>query len=82
MKKKLTPCSTDIQWPAGARIYLSVDSAELGLDDYNVRISTQGTLLDYVLKCDNVVLATLDEIDGDHNVTLWVPKNKVRLVHN
>lgn len=82
MKKKLTPCSADIQWPAGARIYLLVDSAELGLDDYNVRISTQGTLLDYVLKCDNVVLATLDEIDGDHNVTLWVPKNKVRLVHN
>lgn len=49
MKKKHIPCSADIQWPAGARIYLSVDSAELGLDDYNVRISTQGTLLDPVL---------------------------------
>lgn len=82
MKKRFKPCSADIQWPAGARIYLSVDSAELGLDDYNVRISTQGTLLDPVLKCDNVVLATVDEIDGDHNVTLWFPKNKVRLVHN
>lgn len=80
MKKKRTPCSADIQWPAGARIYLSMDGAELGFD--NVRISTQGTLLDPVLKCDNVVLATIDEIDGDHNVTLWVPKNKVRLVHN
>lgn len=68
------------EWPAGARIRISTDSAELGIKDYNVRIDTDAVLLDPAYPEDNVVLATLDEIDGDHNVTLWVPRDKVRLL--
>lgn len=54
------------------RVSISADSAELGLEDYNVRVSTTATIQGKALM-NGKALVLLDEIDGDHNIQVYVP---------
>lgn len=62
----------------GDTIILSGDSAELGLDDYNVRVSTTALVLETPKATDRDVLVNIMEIDGDAYVTAHVHKDKIR----
>lgn len=62
----------------GDTIILSGDSAELGLDDYNVRVSTTALVLETPKATDRDVLVNIMEIDGDAYVTAYVHKDKIR----
>lgn len=58
----------------GDKVFISADSAELGLKDYNVRVSTFATIeedQEYTNQKD--ILVTLEEIDGDRNVLIHIP---------
>ena len=61
-------------------IYISGDSYELGLEDYNVRVSSYATVLDDSPSTSEEVFICLDEIDGDKNVNAFVNKKNVRLM--
>lgn len=61
----------------GDRVCVSGDTAELWLQGYNVRVSTQATVVDTPSPRDKKVLVCLDEIDGHHNVWCMVRKSKV-----
>lgn len=67
------------QLRAGTRVYVSGDSADLGIEDYNVRVSTVGVLVTDAAPREKRVLVTLDEIDGDQNVTVLVNKRALRI---
>lgn len=62
----------------GDTVVLSGDSAELGLDDYNVRVSTTALVLETPKATDRDVLVNIMEIDGDAYVTAHVHKDKIR----
>lgn len=62
----------------GDTVVLSGDSAELGLDDYNVRVSTTALVLETPKDTDRDVLVNIMEIDGDAYVTAHVHKDKIR----
>jgi len=66
--------STKRQWKAGDRFKLSCHFTNR---DYNVRVSTGGTILEDQKPRKKNILATLDEIDGDRNVTISVPIRKL-----
>lgn len=61
----------------GDRVSVSGDAAELWLQDYNVRVSTQATVIDTPSPRDKKVLVSLDEIDGHQNVWCMIRKSKV-----
>lgn len=61
----------------GERVFVSGDSAELWIEDYNVRISTPATVMETPTKNAKKVLLTLDEIDGEHKVCCMVRKSKI-----
>ena len=50
-----------------------------GYQDYNCRINTTGEVLD-VSEDTKEAFCRLDDIDGDNNVNLWVPINKLTVV--
>lgn len=62
------------------RVVVSGDSADLWIKDYNIRVSTYGTVLEKTEAKDKKVLVCLDSIDGDGNVCCWVRKSKVKLL--
>ena len=62
----------------GDRIFISGDSSELWISDYNVRVSTPGTVETTPGRYAKKVLVTLDSIDGDYNVCCMVRKSKIR----
>lgn len=62
----------------GDTVVLSGDSSELGLDDYNVRVSTTALVLETPKDTDRDVLVNIMEIDGDAYVTAYVRKDKIR----
>lgn len=58
----------------GDRILVSGDSSELGLEDYNVRVSSEATVeMNQESSNQECILVTLDEVDGDRNVSVYVP---------
>lgn len=61
----------------GDRVWVSGDSAELWIDDYNVRVATAATVVEEPAKNAKKILLILDSIDGDVNVCCRVRKNKV-----
>lgn len=63
----------------GTRIFLSGDSAMLWIKDYNVRVSSAATVVREPLPFDKKVLVTIDEIDGDRNVTTLVRRSTLSL---
>jgi hypothetical protein len=62
----------------GDRVRVSGDSAELWIEDYNVRVSTDATVEETPGLHDKKVLLTLDVIDHDSNVCCYVRKSKVK----
>lgn len=64
----------------GDRVYISGDSKELWIEDYNVRVSTNAILEETPKKNAKKVLVTLDWIDGESNVCCRVRRSKVKLM--
>lgn len=62
----------------GARAYLSGDSADLWLKDYNCRVSSPVTVLETPRKGARKILVSIDTIDGDGHVTAYVRRNRLR----
>ena len=62
----------------GDIVILSGDCAELGLDDYNVRVSTTAVVLETPKDSDTDVLVNILEIDGDEHVMAYVHRDKIR----
>lgn len=62
----------------GDRVYISGDSAELWIEDYNVRVSTNAIVVETPKKNAKKVLVTLDWIDGEPNVCCRVRRSKVQ----
>ncbi len=62
------------------RVVVSGDSSELWIKEYNVRVSTEATVVQTPDKYSKKILLTLDSIDGDRNVCCWVRKSKVKLL--
>ena len=61
----------------GDRVWVSGDSAELWIDDYNVRVATAATIVEEPAPNTKKILLILDSIDGDVNAGCRVRKNKV-----
>lgn len=59
----------------GMHVWVSGDSAALGIEDYNVRVSSAGIVQSTPGPEDKKVLVTLDVIDNDHNVCVFMNKN-------
>ena len=61
----------------GTRVSLSGDSAELWIQDYNVRVSSYATVEIAPAPRDKKVMVSIDSIDGDCNVTAKVHRNRL-----
>ena len=61
-----------MRYEKGTKIWVSWDSADLGIEDYNVRVSTSGVVEVAPTANGRKMLVTLDEIDGDHNVCVAI----------
>ena len=64
----------------GDRVQISGDSAELWLADYNVRVDTEGTVLETPSPQDKKVFVCIDSIDGDRNVNAFIRKSRIKLL--
>ncbi len=63
----------------GDRVWVSGDSAELWIDNYNVRVDTGATVESTPTSQAKKVLLTLDRIDGEPNVCCLVRKSRISL---
>lgn len=61
-----------MKYEKDTKIWVSGDSADLGIEDYNVRVSTSGIVEVAPTANGKKMLVTLDEIDGDHNVCVAI----------
>lgn len=64
------------------RVYVSGDSDSLYIQDYHVRVSTNATILEDVPDKAKKALLSLDEIDGDRNVTARVKVTGISKIEN
>lgn len=62
----------------GMTVWLSGDSADLGIADYNVRVGSAAKVARTPNKSDKKVLVTIDSIDGDSNVTTFVKRSALK----
>lgn len=53
-------------------------SGDIEFDDYNVRVCTYGTIQMDEVEGETQLLVTLDEIDGDQNVTVYVDTDRLK----
>lgn len=65
----------------GQRIAIKGDSQAIWLSDYNVRVDSEATIL-FRTDCipdprSKHVFVRIDEIDGDHNVDVFVSKQGI-----
>ena len=58
----------------GDFFWISGDSKEMGIKDYNVRVVTTGYVLEDSPSRQKYALVMLDNIDGDRNVCVRVKK--------
>ena len=63
----------------GDRVWVSGDSAELWIEDYNVRVNTGAIVAEEPSPRAKKILLTLDQIDGDCHVLCYVRKSKVAM---
>ena len=63
----------------GERVWISGDSSELWIQDYNVRVDTGATVEEEPIPHAKKILLTLDQIDGDCHVLCYVRKTKVAM---
>ena len=75
---KMTILNGGFSMKQGDRVYICGDSAELWIEDYNVRVSTSAIVEETPKKNSKKVLLTLDWIDGESNVCCMVRRSKVR----
>lgn len=67
---------------AGTRFHVSGDSSELWLQDYNVRVDTDGVVEVDSGPLEKKVLVTLDTIDGDQNVCVSIRKDFLMILES
>ena len=63
----------------GERVWISGDSGELWIKDYNVRVNTGATVEEVPSPRAKKILLTLDQIDGDCHVLCYVRKSKAAM---
>ncbi len=61
----------------GTRIAISGDSKDLWIENYNVRIVSEGTILSTPSSHAKKVLVCIDSIDGENNVTAFVRRSRI-----
>lgn len=61
----------------GDRVRISGDASELWIADYNVRVSTGATVEETPERYAKKVLLTLDNVDGEANVSCYVRRSKI-----
>ena len=64
----------------GDIIYVSGDSKQLWIEDYNVNVDTTGIVAETPSKNAKKVLVILDTIDGDGKVLCYARKSKIFLL--
>lgn len=64
---------------ANTIFYVEGDSKELGIQDYNVRVSSPGIVLIDSPSKNEMAIVCLDNIDGDHNVCVAIKKKYIHL---
>ena len=69
-----------VDFKIGDRIFVSGDSCDLWIEDYNCRVSSYGTIEETPTSKAKKVLVTLDSIDGEENVCCRVRKSKIKKV--
>ncbi len=55
---------------------------DIEFDDYEVRVCTNGVVIDNQVEDEQQILVAVDEIDGDRNVNVYVDTDVIRLVSN
>lgn len=63
----------------GTIVRLSGDSAQLWIQDYNCRVDSLAVVVQAPDKRARKVLVRIDEIDGDHDVTAYVRRSRLRV---
>ena len=61
----------------GDKVLVEGDSAELWISDYNIRVSSYATVEQTPRVRDKKVLVTIDNIDGDSKVTVYVRRSRL-----
>lgn len=64
----------DTRYPVGAEFDVSGDSAEMWIQDYNVRVCTTAEILEQPTVRARKVYVKLAEIDNDANVCVFINK--------
>lgn len=77
-EKDRTPVLSDNTFKEGTRVHISGDSKDLWIEDYNVRVDSDATVLTEPQSQDKKILLSIDYIDGEGNVTAYVRKDAVK----
>ena len=64
----------------GTRVWVSGDSADLWIKDYNVRVNSGATVVEEPTPSAKKVMVTIDSIDHDSLVTAMVRRNRLTIV--
>lgn len=62
----------------GMMVYIEGDAAAITTSDYTCRMATPAQIVDEPYEEDDYVLVSAEEIDGDHNVWVYVLKSAIR----
>ena len=62
----------------GSLVYVEGDSHDLGIKDYNCRVSTFAKILTEPRKYAKKIFVCLYDIDGDKSVWTFVKRNKIK----
>lgn len=66
---------------SGTKVHLSGDSKDMWIEDYNVRVDSNATVLSEPLPHDKKVYAAIDSIDGDSNVCIYVRRSACKPIN-
>lgn len=69
-----------IKLDAGTRVRISGDSSTLWIQDYNVRVDSEGTVVVPPARYGKKVLVNIDYIDHECGVTAAVRRSKIQMV--
>lgn len=65
----------------GTRVRLTGDSKDMWIEDYNVRVDSNATVLSEPLPHDKKVYVAIDSIDGDSNVCIYVRRSACKPIN-
>lgn len=66
---------------SGTRVRLTGDSKDMWIEDYNVRVNSNATILSEPLPHDKKVYVAIDSIDGDSNVCIYVRRSACKPIN-